>query len=70
MPPILANKGITLTNIGEYRLLVSTVLQSISGRHTEKLNNEVENTLANVLSHIICQELLSNHCSVHVSDNN
>jgi hypothetical protein len=26
MPPILANKGITLTNIGEYRLLVSTVL--------------------------------------------
>jgi hypothetical protein len=22
MPPILANKGITLTNIGEYRLLV------------------------------------------------
>jgi hypothetical protein len=27
MPPILANKGITLTNIDEYRLLVSTVLQ-------------------------------------------
>jgi hypothetical protein len=29
MPPILANKGITLTNIGEYRLLVSTVLQTV-----------------------------------------
>src|SRR5277367_6013211 len=27
MPPILANKCIPLTNIGEYRLLVSTVLQ-------------------------------------------
>jgi len=28
MPPILANKGITLTNISEYRLLVNTVLQN------------------------------------------
>jgi hypothetical protein len=38
MLPILANKGITLTNIGEYRLLVNTVLQVPHRRTTPRTN--------------------------------